>query len=210
MGRDDDDPLLLQFKEAQPSVLEEFLGSSEFPTHGPSASSRGSTLMQAASDILLGWHRGIGIDGVERDFFVRQLWDTKGSVDLKTIDAGGMKIYASVWVDAPTPIPDPATRQRSPATSATGVRSIAPWSTSPTGTPIRTDATTSSCNRRSPTVAWPPPRGDSDGRPAVAWRGRRRPPLAEPAAGRDVRLCRNCRTIAEHEDMRRNTKVGRR
>ncbi len=95
VGRDDDDPLLLQFKEAQPSVLEEFLGSSEFPTHGQRIVA-GQHLMQAASDILLGWHRGIGIDGVERDFFVRQLWDAKGSVDLETIGAGGMKIYASV------------------------------------------------------------------------------------------------------------------
>ena len=95
VGRDDDDPLLLQFKEAQPSVLEEFLGPSEFPTHGQRIVA-GQHLMQAASDILLGWHRGIGIDGVERDFFVRQLWDAKGSVDLETIGAGGMKIYASV------------------------------------------------------------------------------------------------------------------
>ncbi len=95
VGRDDDDPLLLQFKEAQPSVLEEFLGPSEFATHGQRIVA-GQHLMQAASDILLGWHRGIGIDGVERDFFVRQLWDAKGSADLETIGAGGMKIYASV------------------------------------------------------------------------------------------------------------------
>ena len=77
VGRDDDDPLLLQFKEAQASVLEEFLGASEFETHGERIVV-GQHLMQAASDILLGWHRGIGIDGVERDFFVRQLWDAKG------------------------------------------------------------------------------------------------------------------------------------
>ena len=95
VGRDDDDPLLLQFKEAQPSVLEEFLGPSEFATHGQRIVA-GQHLMQAASDILLGWHRGIGIDGVERDFFVRQLWDAKGSADLETIGAGGMKIYASL------------------------------------------------------------------------------------------------------------------
>jgi hypothetical protein len=95
VGRDDDDPLLLQFKEAQASVLEEFLGASEFETHGERIVV-GQHLMQAASDILLGWHRGIGIDGVERDFFVRQLWDAKGSADLETIDAGSMKIYGSL------------------------------------------------------------------------------------------------------------------
>ncbi len=95
VGRDDDDPLLLQFKEAQASVLEEFLGVSEFVTHGERIVA-GQHLMQAASDILLGWHRGVGIDGVERDFFVRQLWDAKGSVDLETIDASAMKIYGSL------------------------------------------------------------------------------------------------------------------
>ena len=94
VGRNDD-PLLLQIKEAQASVLEEFLGPSEFETHGERIVA-GQHLMQAASDILLGWHRGVGIDGVERDFFVRQLWDAKGSADLETIDAASLKIYASV------------------------------------------------------------------------------------------------------------------
>ncbi len=95
VGRDDDDPLLLQAKEAQPSVLEEFLGASEFETHGERIVA-GQHLMQAASDILLGWHRGVGIDGVERDFFVRQLWDAKGSADLEAIEPGGLKIYGSL------------------------------------------------------------------------------------------------------------------
>jgi uncharacterized protein (DUF2252 family) len=91
----DHDPLLLQFKEAQASVLEEFLGQSEFETHGERIVV-GQHLMQAASDILLGWHRGAGIDGIERDFFVRQLWDAKGSADLETMDASLMKIYGAL------------------------------------------------------------------------------------------------------------------
>ena len=95
VGRDSDDPLLLQAKEAQTSVLEEFLGPSEFETSGQRIVA-GQRLMQSASDIFLGWHRGIGLDGVERDFFVRQLWDAKGSADLETIDASSLKIYASV------------------------------------------------------------------------------------------------------------------
>ncbi len=95
VGRDDDDPLLLQFKEAQASVLEEFLGASEFGTHGERIVA-GQHLMQAASDILLGWHRGVGIDGIERDFFVRQLWDAKGSADLEVMNAGSLRIYGAV------------------------------------------------------------------------------------------------------------------
>jgi hypothetical protein len=76
-------------------VLESFLGPSEFETSGQRIVA-GQRLMQSASDIFLGWHRGLGIDGVERDFFVRQLWDAKGSADLETIDAGSLKIYAAV------------------------------------------------------------------------------------------------------------------
>ncbi len=95
VGRDDDDPLLLQIKEAQTSCLEPFLGSSECATSGQRVV-EGQRLMQGASDIFLGWHRGLGLDGVERDFFLRQLWDAKGSADLETIDATSLKIYAAV------------------------------------------------------------------------------------------------------------------
>lgn len=95
VGRDEDDPLILQFKEAGESVLEEFLGPSEFDTHGQRVVA-GQHQMQAASDILLGWHRGMALDGTERDFYVRQLWDAKGSADLETIDARSLKIYGSV------------------------------------------------------------------------------------------------------------------
>ena len=78
LGRDDDDPLFLQVKEAQASVLEPFLGTSEYDNHGQRVV-EGQRLMQAASDIMLGWLRTTGIDGVERDYYVRQLWDAKGS-----------------------------------------------------------------------------------------------------------------------------------
>lgn len=95
VGRDDSDPLLLQAKEAQASVLEPFLGPSAFETSGERIVA-GQRLLQSASDIFLGWHRGIGLDGVERDFFVRQLWDAKGSADLETIGAASLKIYAAL------------------------------------------------------------------------------------------------------------------
>ena len=78
LGRDQGDPLFLQFKEAEASVLEPFLGKSEFANHGQRVV-EGQRLTQAASDIMLGWIRTAGVDGVERDFYVRQLWDAKGS-----------------------------------------------------------------------------------------------------------------------------------
>ncbi len=95
LGRDGQDPLLLQFKEAQPSVLEAHLGSSQFERPGHRVVA-GQRLMQAASDIFLGWYRGAGIDGVDRDFYVRQLKDGKGSVDIPSMTADSMRIYAQM------------------------------------------------------------------------------------------------------------------
>ena len=92
-GRDDDDPLLLQAKEAQASVLERFLGPSEFDSHGERVV-RGQRLMQASSDIFLGWQRVTGLDGVPRDFYVRQLQDGKGGIDPETMSAPGAALYA--------------------------------------------------------------------------------------------------------------------
>jgi uncharacterized protein (DUF2252 family) len=77
LGRDDEDPLFLQAKEAQRSVLEPYTGESEFTTQGERVVS-GQRRMQAASDLFLGWERLEGLDGVERDFYVRQLRDWKG------------------------------------------------------------------------------------------------------------------------------------
>ncbi len=78
LGRDDEDPLFLQAKEAQSSVLEPFVGKSRYANHGQRVV-EGQRLMQAASDIFLGWNRVTGLDGVERDFYLRQLRDWKGS-----------------------------------------------------------------------------------------------------------------------------------
>ena len=80
VGRDESDPLFLQAKQAEASVLEPFLGKSDFANHGQRVV-EGQRLTQAASDIMLGWLRTTDIDGVDRDFYVRQLWDAKGSAD---------------------------------------------------------------------------------------------------------------------------------
>src|SRR5262249_7159535 len=98
LGRDGDDPLFLQIKEAQPSVLEPYLGASEYGNHGQRVV-LGQRLMQATSDIFLGWMHSDGeatLDGVARDFYVRQLWDWKTSVDLDTILPVGLELYGEV------------------------------------------------------------------------------------------------------------------
>jgi uncharacterized protein (DUF2252 family) len=94
LGRDDGDPLFLQVKETGPSVLEPLLGRSQFRNHGQRVV-EGQRLMQAASDIFLGWIRNKeGLDGRARDFYVRQLWDWKTSVDIETILPRGLELYA--------------------------------------------------------------------------------------------------------------------
>ena len=80
MGRDDNDPLFLQVKEANASVLERFLGSSSYQHHGERVVV-GQRLMQAATDIFLGWQRIKGLDGVTRDYYVRQFHDWKGGAE---------------------------------------------------------------------------------------------------------------------------------
>ncbi|HEX5730297.1 DUF2252 domain-containing protein [Microbacterium sp.] len=94
-GRDDADPLFIQAKEAQTSVLERFLGASEFDNSGERVV-RGQRLMQASSDIFLGWERVKGIDGVKRDFYLRQLHDWKGSLDPEVMVPRGALLYARV------------------------------------------------------------------------------------------------------------------
>jgi uncharacterized protein (DUF2252 family) len=94
LGRDDADPLFLQIKEAGQSVLEPMLGRSRFANNGRRIV-EGQRLMQAASDIFLGWIRNPRtLDGITRDFYVRQLWDWKASVDLELIKASGLELYA--------------------------------------------------------------------------------------------------------------------
>ena len=95
LGRDNNDPLFLQLKEAQPSVLEPFLGKSQYPNHGQRVV-EGQRLMQAASDIMLGWHRVTGIDDVKRDFYFRQLWDEKGSVIIEGMKPRELGRYAEI------------------------------------------------------------------------------------------------------------------
>jgi uncharacterized protein (DUF2252 family) len=92
LGRDGDDPLFLQLKEAQDSVLAPFAGPSQFKHQGQRVV-EGQRLMQSASDILLGWYRTAGIDGTPRDFYVRQLWDWKMSADLDRMAPATMRIY---------------------------------------------------------------------------------------------------------------------
>jgi uncharacterized protein (DUF2252 family) len=95
IGRDGGDPLFLQFKEAQASVLEPFLGKSEFEQHGQRVV-EGQRMMQAAPDVMLGWERIITIDGVERDFYIRQLWDSKGSAEVEEMDPAELEAYGRV------------------------------------------------------------------------------------------------------------------
>jgi hypothetical protein len=95
MGRDGQDPLFLQAKEAEASVLEPYLGASKFKNHGERVV-EGQWLMQASSDILLGWLPALGFDGGKRDFYVRQLWDGKRSVDVDTLPPEGLEIYGGV------------------------------------------------------------------------------------------------------------------
>jgi uncharacterized protein (DUF2252 family) len=94
VGRDTGDPLFLQAKEAQTSVLEPYLGASVFANSGQRVVD-GQRLMQAASDILLGWFRATDIDGVARDFYVRQLWDQKGSMPIEQMEPDQMERYAT-------------------------------------------------------------------------------------------------------------------
>ena len=93
LGADEKDPLFLQVKEAQPSVLERFLGKSEYSNCGQRVVA-GQRLMQAVSDIFLGWqHVTAGLDGLERDFYIRQLKDWKGSFAFETALPPGAAAY---------------------------------------------------------------------------------------------------------------------
>ncbi|MGO9671205.1 MAG: DUF2252 domain-containing protein, partial [Streptosporangiaceae bacterium] len=87
------EPLFLQAKEAQPSVLAEYAGRSQYANQGERVVA-GQHLMQAQSDIFLGWTRITGPDGVDRDFYVRQLRDWKFSVPIEVMLPAGMTVYA--------------------------------------------------------------------------------------------------------------------
>ncbi|MFD9463280.1 DUF2252 domain-containing protein [Streptomyces sp. NPDC060027] len=95
LGRDDADPLLLQAKEADESVLAPFAGASEYRTQGERVVA-GQRLMQATSDIFLGWERADGIDGRRRDFYVRQLRDWKGIAEPEAMVPSGMRAFGEL------------------------------------------------------------------------------------------------------------------
>jgi uncharacterized protein (DUF2252 family) len=95
VGRDEQDPLVLQAKEAQASVLEPYAGSSAYQNHGQRVV-EGQRMMQAASDIFLGWLPATGIDDVTRDFYVRQLWDGKLSVEIETMGYKLLRGYGAL------------------------------------------------------------------------------------------------------------------
>jgi uncharacterized protein (DUF2252 family) len=92
LGRDHADPLFLQIKEAGESVLSRFVGASEFSNQGQRVV-EGQRLMQASSDIFLGWQQTDGIDGQTRHFYVRQLRDWKFSVETETMVPRGLRLY---------------------------------------------------------------------------------------------------------------------
>ena len=96
IGRDPKDPLFLQMKQAEASVLEEHLGPSEFDNHGQRVVT-GQRRMQATSDIFLGWvHVDSPLDGLPRDFYGRQLKDWKGSAEIDQMIPQAMAIYGKL------------------------------------------------------------------------------------------------------------------
>ncbi len=96
LGQGASDPLFLQVKEAARSVLEPFAGSSRFRTHGQRVV-EGQRLMQAASDVFLGWLRvEDGIRGGQQDYYVRQLWDQKASVPIESLGPSRLAEYGRI------------------------------------------------------------------------------------------------------------------
>jgi hypothetical protein len=90
-GRDENDPLIMQVKEATASVLEPYFAPSTHPHPGQRVVV-GQQMMQAVSDIFLGWATGAG----GRHYYVRQLWDMKGSVDISTLQPPGLGFHGAV------------------------------------------------------------------------------------------------------------------
>jgi uncharacterized protein (DUF2252 family) len=96
LGRDETDPLFLQVKEAEASVLSRFVGASKYANQGQRVVA-GQRLMQASSDIFLGWQRNEeGLDGRSRDFYIRQLRDWKFSVEIAQLRPEGLQMYGAL------------------------------------------------------------------------------------------------------------------
>jgi uncharacterized protein (DUF2252 family) len=95
LGVDDGDPLFLQVKEASPSVLERFVGRSVYRNAGHRVVA-GQRLMQAASDVFLGHQSAVGVDGIRRDYYWRQLRDWKGSPEVDGMEPAAMRVFAQM------------------------------------------------------------------------------------------------------------------
>jgi uncharacterized protein (DUF2252 family) len=93
-GRDDRDPLFLQIKEAEASVLEPYVGHSQYQNHGRRVV-EGQRLTQASSDIFLGWDRA-DFEGIGHDFYVRQLWDHKLSAQIDLMEPQTLEVYGEI------------------------------------------------------------------------------------------------------------------
>jgi hypothetical protein len=116
-GRDESDPLFLQVKEADESVLSRFVGTSKYTNQGQRVVA-GQQLMQASSDIFLGWQRADGVDGTTRDFYIRQLRDWKYSIDVEDLRPRGMRMYGELcgWaLERAQDCSEPDRDRRSPA-----------------------------------------------------------------------------------------------
>ena len=98
-GKNADDPLILQAKEASESVVERFWRPAPFASHAERVV-QGQRLVQSTSDILLGWTKATAPDGTARDYYVRQLWNGKGSIDLERIGAGSLESVARLCAHA--------------------------------------------------------------------------------------------------------------
>ena len=151
LGIDEQDPLFLQVKEAQPSVLEQFVGKSEYNNSGQRVVA-GQRLMQATSDIFLGWQHVSCRPRRPRARLLRPpAQGLEGLVRLRGSRPGGRgRLRAERAAGrSPAPMPAPATGSRSPPTSASRTPSTGQSPTSPRPTPTRTNATTTLSSERS-------------------------------------------------------------
>lgn len=98
-GAAEDDPLILQIKQATDSVLQRYLPGPAYRNQGQRVVD-GQTLMQRTSDIFLGWQRAVGVDGIERDYYVRQLRDGKGAVVVEALTPEEMALYGEFCATA--------------------------------------------------------------------------------------------------------------
>jgi len=98
LGHDDQDPLFIQVKEANESVLEPYAGHSGYASHGQRVV-EGQRLLQSASDILLGWTKAMGLDGVEHEFYLRQLWDGKLSPAFDTMAPEMLRVFGELCAE---------------------------------------------------------------------------------------------------------------